>query len=60
MIVFSFLLGAFVARMYYKSLLKKVEAECEAWENKSKQAQKQQYKDLFENATNQMGDYEQN
>jgi hypothetical protein len=60
MIVFSFLLGAFVARMYYKSLLKRVEAERDSWENKAKQAQKQQYKDLFENATNQMGDYEQN
>jgi hypothetical protein len=58
MIVFSFLFGAFVARMYYKSLLGKIEAERDAWENKAKQAQKKQYTDIFENATNQMGEYE--
>ena len=44
--------------MYYKSLLIKIEAERDAWENKAKQAQKKQYTDLFENATNQMGEYE--
>ncbi len=58
MIVLAFLSGAFVMRMYYRSILKRIEAERDSWENKAKNAQKQQYKDLFTEATNQMGEYE--
>jgi hypothetical protein len=60
MIILSFLLGAFVAKMYYRSKLKNIEAERDAWEHKAKQAQKQNYTDLFNGATNQMGNYEYN
>lgn len=59
MIVLSFLLGAFVMRMYYRSILKKIEAERDVWADKAKNAQKQQYQNLFTEATNQMGEYEQ-
>jgi hypothetical protein len=60
MIILAFLLGAFVAKMYYRSKLKGVEAERDAWEHKAKSAQKKNYADLFNSATNQMGNYEHN
>jgi hypothetical protein len=58
MIVLSFLSGAFVMRMYYRSILKRVEAERDSWENKALEAQKQKYKDLFNEATNRLSEYE--
>jgi hypothetical protein len=60
MTILAFLLGAFVARMYYRSQIKNIEAERDAWEHKAKAAQQQTYTDLFNSATNQMGNYEQN
>ena len=60
MTILSFLLGAFVAKMYYRSKLKGVEAERDAWELKARQAQKQNYTDLFNSATSRLENYEQN
>lgn len=53
--IFSFLAGAYISRMYYRSKLRSAEAERDAWERKAKQAQADSYSDLIKNASDSMG-----
>ena len=50
MIVISFLMGAFVASMYYRKRISYLKSECEVWEYKAKQAQANMYSDILKNA----------
>lgn len=45
--ILLFLLGAFVAKMYYKPQIKSAQAERDAWEKKAKQASDNTYRDIM-------------
>ena len=49
--VLLFLLGAFVAKMYYKPQIKSALSERDVWEKKAKQANDNAYKDIMKNVS---------
>jgi hypothetical protein len=49
--ILVFLLGAFVAKMYYKPQIKSAQSERDAWEKKAKQATDNAYKDIMKNVS---------
>jgi len=49
--ILLFLLGAFVAKMYYKPQIKSAQSERDVWEKKAKQANDNAYKDIMKNVS---------
>jgi hypothetical protein len=60
MVIFivSFLLGAWVTKMYYAPIIKSALSERDVWENKAKQAQANMYSDIIKNSSKEIKDYE--
>jgi hypothetical protein len=56
--ILFFLIGAWVAKMYYSPMIRSANAERDAWEKKAKQAQSNMYSDLIKNASTQIDNNE--